>query len=278
MCFALAAVSLAACTGRASTGTKGSPRPAPAPPPAPPAVVPAPPLPANAPVPISVSVTSDPLGAEVLGERDRVLGRTPLMFVEPLLPSAASAPLRYRVRFAGGRVVVVTGRAENGTLDLFASQDGRTRASTGATAVGANETQAVPRVAGSLAGSYRCTFAQGGYHYPPFDCRIRDDGGTLRFEKDQGSQRIRATLVPTPDGFRLSGTFYCPWGACTDSISGSFRRDERGRYVGSIHPNGASIRVTVAPSDDGATAARPPDVAARPRRPRPPPIDVIDPW
>lgn len=225
---------------------------------------------ANAPVPISVSVTSDPLGAEVIDEKDRVLGRTPLMFVEPLLAGAASAELHYRVRFTDGRVVPVSGLAQDGSLDLFASRDGRT------TAPGAVAPAPAPGESGSLVGAYRCTFEDGGYRYPPFDCRIRDDGGTLRFEKDQGSQRIRATITPTAEGFRLAGTFYCPWGACTDSISGSFRREERGRFVGRIHPNGGSIRVTVARADAPAAPPRVNRPRPRPRPGRSP--DLIDPF
>ena len=133
---------------------------------------------------------------------------------------------------------------------------------------------AAPPVPGSLVGAYRCTFQTGPYRYPPFACAIRDDGGTLRFEKDQGSQRIRATISPTPDGFELTGTFYCPWGACTDSIHGTFRRDPQGRYLGSIHPNGSSIRVTIAPADAQTPTTTPTPSAARRRRPRR--IDMIE--
>jgi hypothetical protein len=71
-------------------------------------------------------------------------------------------------------------------------------------------------------GHYKCTFTQGEYSYPPFRCSISRRGAVLWLEKQTGSQRIRGEVTPIADGFRFSGTFFCPYGDCTRPVSGDF--------------------------------------------------------
>lgn len=73
-----------------------------------------------------------------------------------------------------------------------------------------------------LVGTYKCTFTQGEYSYPPFRCSISRRGAVLWLEKRTGSQRIRGEVTPTADGFRFSGTFFCPYGDCTRPVSSDF--------------------------------------------------------
>ena len=71
-------------------------------------------------------------------------------------------------------------------------------------------------------GTYKCTFTQGEYSYPPFRCSISRRGAVLWLEKHTGSQRIRGEMAPTADGFHFSGTYFCPYGDCTRPVSGDF--------------------------------------------------------
>jgi hypothetical protein len=72
-------------------------------------------------------------------------------------------------------------------------------------------------------GTYKCTFTQGEYSYPPFRCSISRRGAVLWLEKHTGSQRIRGEMTPTADGFHFSGTYFCPYGDCTRPVSGDFQ-------------------------------------------------------
>jgi hypothetical protein len=89
---------------------------------------------------------------------------------------------------------------------------------------------------GTLAdGDYACRISTDGYEYPPFPCVVYsgDDGGQL-LEKTGGSQRFRGRVLPDGDGFRFDGTFFCPYGDCTDDVSGSFEPIGQGWYRGTL--------------------------------------------
>jgi len=84
-------------------------------------------------------------------------------------------------------------------------------------------------------GDYACSLQNDGYQYRPFRCVVytAENGGQV-LEKVGGSQRFRGRVLPDGDGFRFDGTFYCPWGDCTEDVSGSFEPDGYGWYRGTI--------------------------------------------
>ncbi len=98
------------------------------------------------------------------------------------------------------------------------------------------------------AGEYKCEFTQGGYKYPAFRCVIRKQmtaAGTAKFtlEKLTGSQRIKGTMQPTPDGFHFDGKYFCPYGDCTEATQGDFRRVGRDTYQGSLKTSVGETKV-----------------------------------
>jgi hypothetical protein len=101
---------------------------------------------------------------------------------------------------------------------------------------------------GGLAeGDYSCSIEDSGYQYPPFRCIIyRADNGGHVLEKVGGSQRFRGSVLPEGDGFRFDGTFYCPYGDCTENVSGTFAAAGSGMYRGSIQAsNSQKAPITV---------------------------------
>jgi hypothetical protein len=83
-----------------------------------------------------------------------------------------------------------------------------------------------------LPGEYTCSLDD----TPAFRCRV--SGGIL--EKLDGSQRFRGPVTKLPDGnLAFSGTFFCPFGACTHSVATTFIRQGPGRYVGRFAPTNA---------------------------------------
>lgn len=94
---------------------------------------------------------------------------------------------------------------------------------------------------GLSAGDYSCTIETDGYRYPPFHCAIyvAEDGSAM-LEKLSGSQRFRGRLDPSADqdgqvgGFHFAGTYFCPWGACTDNVSGDFAAQGPGVFRGTL--------------------------------------------
>ena len=89
-------------------------------------------------------------------------------------------------------------------------------------------------------GDYACTIESGGYAYPPFRCVVYSGEDGQLLEKLGGSQRFRGRVSPEGSGFRFDGTFYCPWGDCTEEMSGSFEPIEQGWYRGTLQ--GAEMR------------------------------------
>jgi hypothetical protein len=81
-----------------------------------------------------------------------------------------------------------------------------------------------------LAGNYTCSLDD----TPAFRCRIANN--TL--EKLDGSQRFKGPVRKLGGGnLGFSGTFFCPFGACTHPVSTTFIRQGPGRYVGKFGPN-----------------------------------------
>ena len=83
-------------------------------------------------------------------------------------------------------------------------------------------------------GDYACSIENDGYSYPPFRCVVYNGEGGQLLEKLGGSQRFRGRVLPEGSGFRFDGTFYCPWGDCTEDISGTFEPIEQGWYRGTL--------------------------------------------
>ncbi|MBK9030677.1 MAG: hypothetical protein IPL61_04950 [Myxococcales bacterium] len=69
--------------------------------------------------------------------------------------------------------------------------------------------------------------------YDPQPCRLARRGDGWFISKLLGSQRFRGAIAFTPDGARLSGEYFCPWGDCTMPIDVAFTRDgDRYQAVG----------------------------------------------
>ena len=88
-----------------------------------------------------------------------------------------------------------------------------------------------------IAGNWRCRSLKLGGMTPAmvygwFHCRIWDQGGSLRFEKITGSQRMAATLTPAGNGYAYRG-------------AASAKGEPLHRYSG----DGASVGATRTPDD-----------------------------
>jgi hypothetical protein len=84
-----------------------------------------------------------------------------------------------------------------------------------------------------LPGNYTCSLDD----TPAFRCRVANN----ILEKLDGSQRFRGPVTKLPGGnLSFSGTFFCPFGACTRAIgTTTFVRQGPGRYVGKFPPSTA---------------------------------------
>ena len=81
-----------------------------------------------------------------------------------------------------------------------------------------------------LEGSYTCAMDD----TPNFPCRV--SGGIL--EKLAGSQRFKGPISKQPGGdLTFSGSFFCPFGACTHPVACTFVRQSPGKYIGKFGPN-----------------------------------------
>jgi len=78
---------------------------------------------------------------------------------------------------------------------------------------------------GLAIGAYTCRIQESGYDYPPFRCVVTLDGGRYTLEKVEGSVRFRGVVAETPAGFRFEGEVFCPWGDCTEPVSGEFQQN-----------------------------------------------------
>lgn len=80
-----------------------------------------------------------------------------------------------------------------------------------------------------LAGAYWCTITDDGYEYDRQPCVIRRVQGRSVLAKLGGSQRVRGFVTPDRSGgFRFEGELFCPWGDCTQALSGQFQRTGEG--------------------------------------------------
>jgi hypothetical protein len=85
-----------------------------------------------------------------------------------------------------------------------------------------------------LVGSYACSIEESGYRYQAFRCVIREEGGTLRLVKLDGSQRFEGEVRQTAKGLAFAGRFYCPWGDCTQDLHGVFEATGDGGLKGTF--------------------------------------------
>lgn len=95
--------------------------------------------------------------------------------------------------------------------------------------------QAAAPAGGITPGDYACSISSGGYQYPPFRCMVysAENGGQV-LEKTGGSQRFRGRILAEGTGFRFDGTFFCPYGDCTEDVSGMFNGTGNGSYQGTL--------------------------------------------
>jgi hypothetical protein len=106
-----------------------------------------------------------------------------------------------------------------------------------------------------LAGNYWCSIDDG-YQYPPFACKIRqvDKSTQLELVKLGGSQRFRGQVHAVGDGFTFDGTFYCPYGDCTQDLHGLFRAEASGAYRGEFRDATFSVQLVRASSALGGAS------------------------
>jgi hypothetical protein len=84
---------------------------------------------------------------------------------------------------------------------------------------------------GVIPGNYSCTIED----YAPFRCVVfAGEDGALQLEKLEGSQRFRGRVFPADGGFDFEGTFFCPWGDCTQEVASQFREIAPGVFRGEM--------------------------------------------
>ncbi len=96
-------------------------------------------------------------------------------------------------------------------------------------------------------GEYFCSFTVGQYNYPNFPCVVykRRDGRQV-LEKLSGSQRIHGVVSPAARGFHFRGTFFCPWGSCTEEVSARFMASQSPNvYEGTLFKKNGSNSILV---------------------------------
>jgi hypothetical protein len=92
------------------------------------------------------------------------------------------------------------------------------------------------------AGAYSCTIDR----YDPFPCRVTlQADGRKRLEKLGGSQRFSGIITEQANGFAFRGTFYCPYGSCTEAVGGEFVAYDDGLYRGTLSTSKAPTTVTI---------------------------------
>ncbi len=120
-------------------------------------------------------------------------------------------------------------------------------------------------------GDYACSIESGGHRYPTFRCAVyRAEDGSQILEKVGGSQRFRGRVVPHERGFAFEGTFFCPDGDCTESVTARFTPVGSARYRGVMQGRSGPLSVSLHHMPGGFT------YGARARRiePRPAPDGV----
>ncbi len=112
---------------------------------------------------------------------------------------------------------------------------------------GEAEAAGSPAIAAGVAnGEYLCSFTSGDYVYPEFPCIVyaRRDGRQV-LEKVGGSQRIHGVIATTDDGFDFEGTFYCPWGSCTQQVGARFLAEGPSIYRGTLSTQSGPVIVSL---------------------------------
>ncbi|HEY1549839.1 MAG TPA: hypothetical protein VGG28_18550 [Kofleriaceae bacterium] len=103
----------------------------------------------------------------------------------------------------------------------------------------------------SIDGAYWCVIEQGDIAYPPYPCTIQHAGQRLVLAKLAGSQRFQGELAPTGAGFSFAGTYFCPWGECTQPLHGTFEPSEGG-FVGTFRDSTIIVRMTAVQLGNGS--------------------------
>jgi hypothetical protein len=121
---------------------------------------------------------------------------------------------------------------------------------------GGGATPAAPAGTMPAVGSYACSFEEDGYQYPYFECAVSvGSDGVTYLEKRGGSQRIYGTVTEANGGFSFAGQFYCPYGDCTENVSGHFAKvggsEWRGVLGTANHP--VVVRLVTALAFGGTT-------------------------
>lgn len=100
-------------------------------------------------------------------------------------------------------------------------------------------------------GAYACTIDK----YNPFPCRVSTEpNGNKRLEKLGGSQRFSGIIQPGANGFSFRGTFYCPYGDCTEAVTGQFVAFDDGLYRGKLSTR-TPLTVTIQYTEYGGYGA-----------------------
>jgi hypothetical protein len=95
-------------------------------------------------------------------------------------------------------------------------------------------------------GDYSCSIESAGYQYPAFRCAVygAEDGGQM-LEKLGGSQRFRGRVTLGERGFSFDGTFYCPYGDCTESVTAQFQSIGGSTYRGAMQGRSGPLSVSL---------------------------------
>lgn len=95
-------------------------------------------------------------------------------------------------------------------------------------------------------GEYSCVIQSGAYRSPSSRCAVyvAEDGSQV-LEKLGGSQRFRGRVIPEARGFSFDGMFFCPYGDCTESVSGRFASVGASRYRGIMQGRSGPLAVSL---------------------------------
>ena len=100
-----------------------------------------------------------------------------------------------------------------------------------------------PAPPATIDGAYWCSINDDGVTYPPQACTIQHVDHRLVLAKLAGSQRFEGELAPAGGGFSFEGSYFCPWGECTQPLHGTFSSSEGG-LVGTFRDSTIIVRMT----------------------------------
>ena len=100
-----------------------------------------------------------------------------------------------------------------------------------------------PAPIATIDGAYWCSINDNGFSYPPYPCTIQNVDHKLVLAKLGGSQRFEGKLEPAGGGFGFDGTFFCPYGDCSQPLHGTFVSSEGG-LVGTFRDSTIIVRMT----------------------------------